>query len=189
MKTRTLVLVCGAALALSMSGAVLLAQDKHITAVATAPAATAEKPTVKEIKEPELKLLLQEGAEKKRPLLINFWATWCTPCREEFPDLVKIREKYSDDALQFITISLDDPSEIGTSVPGFLADMRAGRMPAYLLNATDADTAVLIVDKNWQGQLPATFLFDQTGKLSFSHMGRVKTAELTAAIERTLQTK
>ena len=41
-----------------------------------------------------LKKLLQRDPNDKRPLLINFWATWCDPCREEFPDLVKLDDDY-----------------------------------------------------------------------------------------------
>jgi len=48
-------------------------------------------PTVKQINEIALKNLLKPNG---KPLLVNFWATWCDPCREEFPDLVKIDEDY-----------------------------------------------------------------------------------------------
>lgn len=150
---------------------------------------SAEKPKVTEIKEDGLKSLLAESAAKQRPLLVNFWATWCTPCREEFPDLVKIREQYADDALDFVTVSLDDPSDIETAVPDFLGQMRAGRIPAYLLNAVDEDAAVNLVDATWRKELPATFLFDRAGALAFKHMGRIKPVALTAAIEKAQKQK
>src|SRR5215510_3305954 len=54
---------------------------------------------------------------RDRPLLINFWATWCDPCRDEFPDLVKIDSEYRPKSLEFVTVSLDDMGEIKTSVP------------------------------------------------------------------------
>jgi thiol-disulfide isomerase/thioredoxin len=46
-----------------------------------------------------------------KPLLVNFWATWCDPCREEFPDLVKIDADYKN-KIDFITVSLDDVEEL-----------------------------------------------------------------------------
>jgi thiol-disulfide isomerase/thioredoxin len=54
----------------------------------------------------------------RKPLLVNFWATWCDPCREEFPDLVKLDAEYKG-KIDFITISLDELSEIDRDVPSF----------------------------------------------------------------------
>ena len=140
---------------------------------------------VQEVKEGALKSLREASAAGGRALLINFWATWCAPCRDEFPDLVRVRALYPPARLDFVTVSLDDPSDISSAVPDFLAEMRAGRIPAYLLNATDEDAAVALVDPAWRKELPATFLYDRAGALSFKHMGRIKPAELTAAIEKT----
>src|SRR5207253_5327917 len=67
-----------------------------------------------------LKKLLQRDPKDSRPLLINFWATWCDPCREEFPDLVKIDADYRPKSLNFVAISLDDVTDIKTAVPQFL---------------------------------------------------------------------
>jgi len=134
---------------------------------------------VREIDETGLRALLDEHAQGGRRLLVNFWATWCTPCREEFPDLVKIdREFAAAKDFEFVTISSDDLSEIGTSVPAFLAEMRAAAMPAYLLNAKDPEAAIALIDKNWHGDLPATFLFGPGGEILFAHKGRVKADEL-----------
>ena len=58
--------------------------------------------------------------QREHPLLINFWATYCDPCREEFPDLVKIDRDYRPRSLEFVTISLDDVTDIKTGVPKFL---------------------------------------------------------------------
>ncbi|HLL75639.1 MAG TPA: TlpA disulfide reductase family protein [Pyrinomonadaceae bacterium] len=132
-----------------------------------------------------MKLLRREGATEAKPLLVNFWATWCEPCRTEFPDLVKIDTEFRSRGLEFVVVSVDDVSEIKSGVPQFLRRMRAG-MPAYLLNATDTDAAVTSVDPTWGGELPATFLFDREGKVVFKHTGIVKPAELRTAIEKVL---
>lgn len=164
-----------------------------IDSAPTKPTKTAElKPTnpkITELKEEGLKALLGVGARRERPLLVNFWATWCVPCREEFPDLVKIREQYPDERLDFVTVSLDDISDIGKAVPEFLSEQRATRMPAYLLHVADEGTAINFVDATWQGELPATFLFDRDGQVVFKRKGRVKPAKLRAAIEQTLSAK
>ena len=142
---------------------------------------------VTEIDAEGLKKLLQRGpdAETARPLLVNFWATWCDPCREEFPDLVKIDTEFRPRGLDFVTVSADDVSEIKTGVPSFLKKMNA-TMPSYILNAPDVEAAMGLVDPKWGGELPATFLLDREGKIVFKHFGRVKLAELRPALEKVL---
>src|ERR1700752_2003253 len=85
---------------------------------------------------------------KQRPLLVNFWATWCDPCRDEFPDLVKINGDYGPQGLDFVTVSLDDVEKIKTEVPQFLDQMKA-TMPAYLLNVSDPEPAINAMDPRW----------------------------------------
>src|SRR5438128_9837021 len=130
-------------------------------------------------------LLKRDGA---RPLLVNYWATWCDPCREEFPDLVEIDKQYRPKDLDFIAISLDDLADLKTAVPKFLREMRA-KMPVYLLNVSDPEPAIKSVDPAWDGALPATFLYNQKGEVVYKHFGRVKTAELRAAIDKLVGTK
>jgi thiol-disulfide isomerase/thioredoxin len=147
------------------------------------------KTKVTEIKEAELKSLLGVGEGRVRPLLVNFWATWCAPCREEFPDLVKIRKQYATDRLDFVIISLDDPSDIQKAVPEFLKEVRATSFPAYLLHADDDGAVINLVDPTWHGELPATFLYDREGRLVFKHKGRISPADLRAALDQTLSAK
>jgi thiol-disulfide isomerase/thioredoxin len=135
-----------------------------------------------------LPLSQKPDARRNRPLLVNFWATWCDPCREEFPDLVKIDKDYRSRGLDFIAISLDDPSDIKTSVPAFLRQMQA-TMPAYLLNVSDPEPAIQSMDSSWSGALPATFLYDANGTVAFKHFGRISTPELRAAIEKLVSSK
>ena len=124
--------------------------------------------------------------QREHPLLVNFWATFCDPCRDEFPDLVKIDKDYRPLALEFITISLDDVSEIKTEVPKFLGSMKA-TMPAYLLDIPDPQLAIDLVDPRWQGSLPATFLYNEKGEIVYSHIGRIKPAELREAIDKVIK--
>jgi len=121
-----------------------------------------------------LKKLLQRDPKDTRPLLINFWATWCDPCREEFPDLVKIDADYPAARLNFVAVSLDEVADIKTAVPKFLKEMKA---------------MIKVVDAAWDGQLPATFLYDKDGHVVFRHFGRIKPDELRAAIDKAVGSK
>ena len=131
-----------------------------------------------------LKGLLSQ--QRQRPLLVNFWATFCDPCRDEFPDLVKINKDYGSQSLEFFTVSLDDMSDIKTEVPKFL-DLMKATMPAYLLNVSDPEPAINAVDPKWRGDLPATYLYNEKGEVVYKHIGRVNTAELREAIDKVVK--
>ncbi|HZI19665.1 MAG TPA: TlpA disulfide reductase family protein [Pyrinomonadaceae bacterium] len=141
---------------------------------------------VSEIAEDGLKGVREASAKAGRVLLVNFWATWCAPCREEFPDLVRLREHYPPQHLDLVLVSLDDLSDISTTVPEFLALMKAGGMPSYLLNSQDPDAAINLFDPEWRGELPATFVYDPAGTLAYKHRGRIKPQEVRAAIDAAL---
>ena len=146
-------------------------------------------PQVNLIDEAGFKQLLARGAPPQdRPLLVNFWATWCDPCREEFPDLVKIDTDYRSKGLDFIAISLDDVADMKTAVPRFLRSQHA-RMPVYLLDVPDPETIIQMVDTTWQGDMPATFLYDQSGNVVYKHKGPIKPAELRAEIDKLVSIK
>jgi thiol-disulfide isomerase/thioredoxin len=137
----------------------------------------ARLPVVKQIDAAELRSLIKPD---RKPLLINFWATWCDPCREEFPDLVKIRGEFGD-KIDFILVSLDDLAEINGDVPKFLAEMKA-EMPAYLLKTPDENEAISAVSKDWKGGLPFTILFDEKGGVSYFRQGKVNVESVRAKI-------
>jgi thiol-disulfide isomerase/thioredoxin len=138
-------------------------------------------PTIKQIDANGLRKALTPS---RKPLLVNFWATWCDPCREEFPDLVKLDAEYKG-KIDFITISLDELSEIDRDVPKFLTDMKAP-MPAYLLKAQDDEAAIAFVSKEWSGALPLTILYDPSGKQIYYRQGKVKLDTVRAEIDKLL---
>lgn len=103
-------------------------------------------------------------------LLINVWATWCIPCREEFPDLVKIADQYRDNKVEVVGISADFPDEIESKVEPFLKSQNAG-FKNYVKNFEDDEAFINTVNPEWSGALPATFVYDANGILRDSHFG------------------
>jgi len=169
------ILFIGLAVSCSLAGAAALTQSNGVPAAETA--------GVREIDLDGLKKLIQRDPKDTRPLLINFWATWCDSCREEFPDLVKIDADYRAKGLNFVAVSLDDVADIKSKVEPFLKEMKAA-MPVVLLNVNDPEPAIHAVDPTWQGDMPATFLYDKDGKVVFKHFGRIKPDELRGAIDK-----
>jgi len=189
MRFRFLILLVGLAAALTFAG---VAAPSHSPTAGAASKARTPGPLVRdsvsatEIREIDLeglKKLLQRDPKDTRPLLINFWATWCDSCREEFPDLVKIDSDYRAKGLNFVAISLDDVTDVKTKVEPFLKEMKA-TMPVVLLNVNDPEPAIHTVDPTWQGDMPATFLYDRDGKVIFKHFGRIKPDELRSIIDK-----
>jgi thiol-disulfide isomerase/thioredoxin len=145
-----------------------------------APFALAQTDTIA-INAAELKALLP-NAQNKKPLLINFWATWCGPCRAEFPDLVEIDADYRKKGLNFALVSVDNPALIQTLVPEFLAQYQAEKIPSYLL---DLKTRALA--PGFRDVYPLTLLFDKNGKLIFQKLGRVNDKILREKIDLALK--
>lgn len=134
-----------------------------------------------------LKKLLQRDPKEAHPLLVNFWATWCDGCREEFPDLVKIDDEYRSKGLNFLSVTVDELEDKRLAV-SFIQEMKA-KMPVVLLNVPDKEPAIHAVDMNWDGALPATFIYDRTGAVVYRHFGKIKPEEVRAAIDKEVSRK
>ena len=126
------------------------------------------------------KLLVPNG----KPLMINFWATWCGPCREEFPDLVKLDAEYKG-KIDFITVTLDFEEEINTGVPKFLAEMKA-QMPTFLLVTPDEAAVIAAVTKEWAGALPFTVIYEPKGSLVYFRQGIVTPENVRSELNKML---
>jgi thiol-disulfide isomerase/thioredoxin len=148
------------------------------------PTPNANLPKVTQIDEVSLKTALKPNG---KPLLVNFWATWCDPCREEFPDLVRIDAAYKG-KIDFITVSLDDLAEINRDVPKFLSEMKA-EMPAFLLKTADESAVISAIAKDWNGGLPFTILYNEKGEIAYFQQGKVKTDVVKAEIEKLIASK
>lgn len=99
----------------------------------------------------------------KGPILINFWATWCLPCRSEMKALKKIYKKYKDDGLQVLSISVDDPRTV-SKVKG---TVKANRYPFTILLDTNSEVFQLYQGTN----PPLSILIDKNGEIVYSHAG------------------
>src|SRR5260370_31756721 len=116
----------GAILALLLAAAIgrpSLAQEKPKSSPAAKPSST------KRVADPAL--IDQQGYQeilgkyRGKPLLINFWATWCEPCRDEYPMLNELAKKYAPQGLRVVGISLDSDGEM-ILVRRFLAPNQPG---------------------------------------------------------------
>ena len=94
-------------------------------------------------------------------LLVNIWATWCIPCREEFPDLVKLSNNYKS-KLDIIAISVDYKDEVNKKVIPFLSQMKVN-FPTYISDFNKDEELIMYFSADWNGALPGTFIYDREG--------------------------
>lgn len=114
-------------------------------------------------------------------VVLNFWATWCGPCREEFPDLVRIYDERKKD-LVVLSVSLDEPED-RDKVIAFLQEQKA-QFPAYIEASRDFDAFVNAVHPQWSTAIPATFVYNRKGKRVFSRVGKITYEQLQKEIEK-----
>jgi thiol-disulfide isomerase/thioredoxin len=111
---------------------------------------------------PDLKNQPQSVSQwRGKPLVVNFWATWCAPCREEIPVFVKLQDRYRDKGLQFVGISIDQidkTSEFAASFkinyPTLVGAFDAIEVSQKAGNATRVLPFTVILDR--KGQIVAT---------------------------------
>lgn len=123
-------------------------------------------------------------ASRGKVVLVNFWATYCVPCRKEMPQLVALEAKLRARGFQFVTISADEPEQQGAA--GMFLDRIKVPAPAYIRKAKDDDKFVALIDRKWDGALPALFLYDRQGRKVRSFFGETNLSVVTAAIEKLL---
>jgi len=113
------------------------------------------------------------AAWQGKPMVINFWATWCAPCVEEIPEFSRVQTEFAPQGVQFIGIGIDNAANIAQF---------AQRIPTSypLLVAGAAGTELARAFGNTSGALPFTLLLSPDGTIQKSYLGRLEEAELRA---------
>ncbi len=114
-------------------------------------------------------------------LLVNVWATWCIPCREEFPDLVKLAKQF--DEVDIVGISADFPDEIEEKVVPFLQKQHVN-FPVFVQNFERQEDFINMMNQEWSGALPATFIYDTEGSQRYHVIGKQSFGNFSAALKQ-----
>jgi thiol-disulfide isomerase/thioredoxin len=122
---------------------------------------------------------------KGRVVLVNFWATWCVPCREEMPELISMAKKFSSRDLAVILVSVDTKRTASADVPKTLKELKVPFV-SYLAKTHDPQLFIDAVDKKWDGTVPYTLIYDRTGKLALRLEGKHSQKSFEASIQKVL---
>ena len=124
---------------------------------AISPSAAAPDFTLRTMNGPNLRLAEQRG----RVVMVNFWATWCGPCRQEMPQLDRLYQKYRSSGFVLLGVNVDDDVRKAADV--------AGKLGVSFPVLLDTDKAVSrLYDLS---TMPSTVLIDREGKVRYVHRG------------------
>lgn len=120
---------------------------------------------------------------KGRPIIVNFWARWCGPCRKEIPDLAEMHARYKGKGLVIVGIAVED-ADNRDSVREFA---RAYEMNyTVLIGGVQKSIEIMQALGNPRSGLPFTIVIDRQGKIVAKKLGAMNKADMEAAIKQVL---
>jgi peroxiredoxin len=136
-----------------------------VAAAAVAPRSAAPDFTLRQVEGPNLRLAEQRG----NVVMVNFWASWCGPCRVEMPHLNRLYEKYRSSGFTLLGVNIDDDPAAARALAGKLGL----KFPVLL------DTDKKVVGAYDLNAMPATVLIDRDGRVRHLHRGYREGVEST----------
>jgi thiol-disulfide isomerase/thioredoxin len=129
--------------------------------------------------------VVADQAAQGHIVVVNFWATWCGPCVEEFPALVRLQDENWTQGVRLITISVDEPEVLESGVKPFLFAHRTTGA-AFLMDMAANEDFLYKLSDEWSGGIPQTFIYDRSGRIARSLTGRQTYERFQAAVDEVL---
>jgi thiol-disulfide isomerase/thioredoxin len=131
-------------------------------------------PTPVDSKVNELSIRMLDGGDAKiadlignnKVVLVNFWATWCPPCRHEIPELIALQSEFKERGVEIIGLTVEDPAMM-QEVKAFVEQGKIN----YRIGFSPEEMFMLFNGADPRGVIPQTYIFDRSGKLIDSLKG------------------
>ncbi len=130
---------------------------------------TEKEVTLEPISVDQLRTVMQNKSDKLR--LINVWATWCGPCRIEYPDFVVLQRMFGARDFEFVSVAADRPSK-QEETHAFLRNMHSVNTN-YIVSNEDRYGLIEAIDPEWVGAMPYTMLIEPGGNVAWRYQGEV----------------
>ena len=124
-------------------------------------------------------------AARGEVVLVNFWATWCSPCLKEIPVFIELEEAYREQGFRLVAVSLDDIDSMNEQVTPFMTKWFPG-FNSYIGASYDMDEIVSTLDVGWNEVLPTSYLLDRDGAVAERLQGVYTREEFAAKISALL---
>lgn len=174
---RTPGLLAALCAALFLGGCVSADSDAEAAPTLAEASQTSAASPILEVRDAEALVQSLSGLDA-RLLVVNFWATWCMPCRAEFPDLMRYRDAAEAEGVLVRFVSVDSPQDLAL-VRRFL-DEQAVQDPSYI--HTGRTDVIRDLNSYAAGAVPVTMIMDGEGRVRDTHMGMITFEELAARV-------
>jgi len=100
---------------------------------------------------------------KGKTVLVNFWATWCAPCKKEMPDLIKLYKNYKEKGFELVLISVDDKDDRNGALVNYLKALNID-FTVYFDALKKQEDIMTYIDDSWEGEIPKSYIYNTEGK-------------------------
>lgn len=119
-------------------------------------------------------------------VLVNAWASWCKPCLEELPGIVRMSREFSEKPFRIILVSLDDSDLASTAVKEALTNAGVN-FQTYLVAGSGDEYFINKMSPKWSGALPTTFVYDRKGGLADMMVGKHSYPQFESSVKKLLK--
>jgi thiol-disulfide isomerase/thioredoxin len=120
-----------------------------------------------------------------KPLVVNFWATWCEPCRDEYPMIVELAKQFRPQGVEVVGVDMDDDSDMNL-VRRFIVRMQPSFPNYRQKTGIDLDKFYDGVNPQWKGTMPQTMFYGRDGNVVGFFLGSRPRAQFEQAFRATL---
>jgi thiol-disulfide isomerase/thioredoxin len=121
-----------------------------------------------------------------KPLVVNFWATWCEPCRDEYPMIVELAKQFRPQGVEVVGVDMDDDSDMNL-VRRFIVRMQPSFPNYRQKTGIDLDKFYDGVNPQWKGTMPQTMFYGRDGNVVGFFLGSRPRAQFEQAFRATLR--